>query len=410
MTTVLRTPERRLVYGLFEAAVAAVHGSRCVADYLRIHPITRPVAVVAIGKAASEMAAGARGQLGDKLAQALIITKQGYLAARLQADARFECMESAHPVPDQRSLDAGDRLCRYLAALPGSMAVLFLISGGSSSLVEVLAEHVQPDELARANQWLQASGLAITQINRIRGRLSRIKGGGLLACMGERPVTVLLISDVPDDDPAVIGSGLLLPGKPAVAAVQLPDWFPRMVQSPHDPAPAVRTPCHHIVATNHQALCAARDKGRALGHATTLITEPLSGDAAQAGQAIARYLQQAPDGLYLWGGETTVVLPQAAPPGGRNLHLALAAANALSADTDIVMLAAGTDGNDGTSGFAGAIIDDTTMARGVALRLDAGTSLQQAGAASYLAACGDALLTGPTGTNVMDMVIAIKGQ
>ena len=115
-----------------------------------------------------------------------------------------------------------------------------------------------------------------------------------------------------------------------------------------------------------------------------------------------------PEGIYLWGGETTVILPAISGTGGRNQHLALSAAQVLPAHGDIVILAAGTDGTDGPTDYSGAIVDADTLERGQANGLDAGSCLQQADSGSYLAACGDLLQTGPTGTNVMDMVIAYK--
>jgi hydroxypyruvate reductase len=139
------------------------------------------------------------------------------------------------------------------------------------------------------------------------------------------------------------------------------------------------------------------------------MQQPLAGDAYLAGKTIVLQLQQLPDGLYLWGGETTVKLPESSGYGGRNQHLALSAAETLAPDDDIVILAAGTDGTDGPTDHAGAIIDFSTRERGQANGLDAHSCLLQADSGSYLAACGDVLQTGPTGTNVMDMVIAGKG-
>jgi hydroxypyruvate reductase len=140
------------------------------------------------------------------------------------------------------------------------------------------------------------------------------------------------------------------------------------------------------------------------------MEEPLAGDAQLVGEAIVSQLQALPEGCYLWGGETTVALPETTGTGGRNTHLALAAARRMTLRDSMVILAAGTDGTDGPTGYAGAIVDASTLRRGQRQGFDAQVCLQQADSARYLATSGDLLQTGPTGTNVMDMVVACKGD
>ena len=356
------------------------------------------------------MTRGATAVLDRQIINGLVITKTGHGDEQLESDARFHCIESGHPLPNNDSLSAGRALCRFLQAAPDDREFLFLISGGTSSLVEVMPEGLPLQQLVRVNQWLVGSGLAIDEINRVRQTLSLIKGGGLLAYLKGRPATVLLISDVPGDDPGTLGSGLLIPADRSTLATRLPEWLPRTGCRPVPDHYLSDTVHHHLIATNRQALLAAADRGRALGHAVTVMEEPLAGEAQLAGQAIVAQLQQLPQGVYLWGGETTVELPANAGTGGRNQHLALSAARALPADEDIVILAAGTDGTDGPTDYAGAIVDAGTLERGRAQGLAVDSCLQQADSGRYLAATGDVLLTGPTGTNVMDMVIAYNGD
>ena len=410
MTQTKHTATRQLVYELFQAGLAAVNGERCVADYLSRNPLQRPVSLVATGKAACAMARGAMAVLGRQVVNGLVITKTGHGDVQLERDPRLHCIESGHPLPNINSLLAGDALCQFLEDAADSSELLFLISGGTSSLVEVLNEGLQLQQLIRANQWLMGSGLPIGEINRVRQTLSLIKGGGLLAHVKDRPATVLLISDVPGDDPGAIGSGLLVPGAQSPLTASLPEWLPVPALRPVPDSDLSDTVHHHIIATNKMALQAAADRGRALGYAVTVMEEPLAGDAQLAGQAIVSKLEQLPDGIYLWGGETTVRLQAIAGTGGRNQHLALSAAQALPAHEDIVILAAGTDGTDGPTDYAGAMIDSGTLERGQVKGFDADSCLQQADSGSYLAACDDVLQTGPTGTNVMDMVIACKGS
>lgn len=145
----------------------------------------------------------------------LVITKDGHVAPELIARSNVEIRESGHPVPDQRSLEAGERLLRWLRELPPLVEPLFLISGGASSLVEVLEDGVTLEHLGRLNAEGLASGMEIVELNARRSGLSRLKGGGVARLLRNRPARALFISDVPGDDPAVIGSGLLGPsGQP----------------------------------------------------------------------------------------------------------------------------------------------------------------------------------------------------
>jgi hydroxypyruvate reductase len=360
------------------------------------------------------MVAGARATLGAQLRQALVITKTGHLAPALQQDPRFVCMEAGHPVPDAASLAAGQALTRFLQECPQGNNLLVLISGGTSSLVEVLPESVDLGALQSLNDWLLASGLPVQDINRVRSAVSRIKGGRLANWLGPQPVTVLLLSDVAGDDPAAIGSGLLYPA-PAqpLDAIPLPDRLRSMILACQSgPVPASGADCvqHHIIARLGDALDAAHRHALRLGYTATVMSPELSGDALQAGREIAAMLESKPAGAYLWGGETTVDLPPQAGQGGRCQSLALTAACALAGREHIVLLAAGTDGTDGPGTAAGAMVDGTTLERGTASGLDAGRCLQRADAGTFLEASGDLVITGPTGTNVTDLVIAVKSE
>lgn len=398
---------RRDLEAIFRAALAAVDGRTVVRDYLAAHPVAGEQAVVAIGKAAGAMLAGARDVLGERLASALLISKPGHFHPEPGQDARITCLAGGHPLPDASSLAAGERLLAWLHGLPAGQRVLFLLSGGASSLVEVPAPGVDLPLLQRANRWLLGSGLDIHAVNRVRHALSAIKGGRLCRYLDGRPARVLLVSDVPGDDPASIGSGPLYaaaaaaPGLPA-----LPDWL-ILPAAGTPPAPAAAVP-HVVVASLDRALAAGAAHARTLGHVATVMPGMLAGPAADAGRRLAGELRATGPGIRLWGGETTVVLPAQPGQGGRNQHLALAAALALAGRQDILLLAAGTDGNDGNTPVAGAIVDGTTVARAAAAGRDPAHDLQAADAGRCLAAAGDLLVTGPTGTNVMDLAIGLK--
>ncbi len=408
MNRMARTRARGHLESIFHAALAAVNGRTVVLRHLTERPLAGDIAVVAIGKAAAAMLAGARAALGEQLVSALLISKAGHFDDSLQQDARISCVQGGHPLPDAHSLAAGARLLQYLAGIPAHMPLLFLLSGGASSLVEVLPDGVSLELLSRTNRWLLGSGMDIRAMNRIRQALSAIKGGRLLAWLGDRPTRVLLISDVPDDDPAIIGSGLLYPAVGPVEKLPvLPGWLalPATAAAPRADSAAVP---HHLVASHTAALQAGADCARTLGYPARVMREIVAGPAVQAASRIVQQLCTDAPGISLWGGETTVVLPEHPGRGGRNQQLALAAAIALQGRHAILLLAAGTDGNDGSTRAAGAIVDTGTVDRAGARGLDAASSLRLADAAPCLEAAGDVLYTGPTGTNVMDMVIGLR--
>jgi glycerate 2-kinase len=406
---------RTHLQGIFASALKSVNGRRCTAAFLSTYPANQPVYLVATGKAAGAMAAGALDVLGDRLQRALVVTKAGHADTRLANDRRLTCLEAGHPVPDHRSLAAGDALIRFLGSAPADAELLFLISGGTSSLVERLPDGLSLAMLQKVNQWLLGSGLPIGTVNRIRQSLSCIKGGRLAKWLEGRGTRVLMISDVAGDDPAIIGSGLLFPVEAGpVDAAGLPRWLAALLARFGTAGDADTTrPCpvtHYIIARLEDALEAAADHARSLGYPVTIVSASLAGDALAAGRAIVHYLADKPPGIYLWGGEPTVKLPARPGRGGRCQSLALAAALQMRQHEPLVLLAAGTDGTDGPSGPAGAVVDPGTLSRGTARGLAARHCLNAADAGNFLATSGDLLVTGPTGTNVTDIVIALKGN
>jgi hydroxypyruvate reductase len=403
---------KAILRSLLEAALHAVDGRILVARAL--HERAAPVAgVIAFGKAASSMLEGALQAQPD--VPALLITKDGHVSPRLWNHPGVEVREAGHPLPDARSLQAGRRLLEFIAASPKDAPLLFLLSGGASSLVEVLPTGVTLKDWRRVNAWLLASGLDIHAMNAVRKRLSCIKGGRLLEHLDGRSAVVLMISDVPGDDPASIGSGPLVPSPEVSLPVGLPDWIERLLATaPPSPAPEdgrwrqVET---RIIATNGMALDGAVQAAMGLGLPIHRHAEFLQGDAAEVGARLARWLMDAaPPGLHLWGGETTVRLPPEPGRGGRNQHLALSAALALDGRSDIALLAAGTDGTDGTTEYAGACVDGHTATRLRVAGIDPTAVLVRADSGTALAAIGAQWHTGPTGSNVMDLVLAWKQE
>ncbi|WP_232020192.1 glycerate kinase type-2 family protein [Sulfuriflexus mobilis] len=401
---------RQNLLNIFNHALLAVNGRHCVATALREAPVNGPVVVIAIGKAAASMARGAEEVLGEQITDGLVITKYGHTGA-----CRLTCLEAAHPVPDENSLVAGQALLDCLARNPQATTFLFLISGGASALVEVLPEGMDSGDLARINDWLLGSGLDIARMNRVRKSVSMIKGGRLATYLAGRATVGLLISDVIGDDPAVIGSGLLA-ATPAdimgLADINLPGWFSALSELA-GPMPAASDPCFetirlNVIASLNMACSAAAHKADALGYDVFLHPDLFCCDAESTGVRLATAVMRGANILHIWGGETVVELPAQPGRGGRNQHLALAAAISLQGHPDCLLLAAATDGTDGPTPDAGALVDGETLARGELSGVNAQACLQAFDAGSFLEASGDLINTGPTGTNVMDIVLGLK--
>ncbi|HUO19829.1 MAG TPA: DUF4147 domain-containing protein [Steroidobacteraceae bacterium] len=383
-------PRRALLLTLLEAALEAVDGRRCVREALRAEPLppgadAAPVWLAAVGKAAPAMALGAYDALGGRIARALVITRAGHTPAGLEGRAGVELIASSHPVPDERSLAAGARLLEWVQALPPAAEPLFLISGGASSLVEVLRTGLTLADLEAFTTRELAAGTAIGTLNTRRIALSRIKGGRLTAQLAGRPARALYISDVPGDDPALIGSGLLGP------ASEGPDRVTR-----------------RVVASVEQAVAAAAAAARALGLGVHTGARRFDEDAVRLAARCAHELRLSQSAVCVWGGESTVQLPPHPGRGGRNQHLALAAARLIAGQADLMLLAAGTDGTDGVTEDAGALVDAESCARVALAGMDVDRCLATADSAAALAASGDLLHLGPTGTNVGDLVIGLK--
>jgi glycerate 2-kinase len=378
--------------GLLHAALSAVDGRRCVRDALCAaavgaarEPVQGPVWLAAVGKAAAAMTLGAHDVLGARIERALVITRSGHIASDLEALTGIEIVTGAHPVPDARSLVAGERLLEWVEGLPGAVQPLFLISGGASSLTEVPVSGTTLADLESFTSRALASGIAIGELNAQRIARSAIKGGKLTARLRGRPAQALFVSDVPGDDPGVIGSGLLGPANAG------PDRVRRT-----------------IVASIGQAVEAARTAAAARGLTVHPPTARFDASAGRVAARCAHELLLSAAQACVWGGESTVQLPPHPGRGGRNQHLALTAAKLIAGQPELMLLAAGTDGTDGVTEDAGALVDADSCARVALSGLDVDQCLAQADSAGALGASGDLVHTGPTGTNVGDLVIGLK--
>jgi hydroxypyruvate reductase len=356
---------------LWQAGVAAVGGSGSVETALGHLRVTRPDRIIAVGKAATAMALPAARKWPD--VPCLIVTKYGHSA---DAPTDATVIEAAHPVPDAASLAAGRALQKAVAACAPGDHLLMLVSGGASALAEVPVGGLDLAGLQAETNALLASGADIGMMNVHRTARSQIKGGKLLAGFGGQLITTLALSDVEGDALATIGSGIANAPKDRAF-----DFSP------------------HIIASNAIARAAVA-KASPLPVRTN--TETLYADVADLGRQIADHLTAAAPGLHIMGGEPVVHLPAYPGKGGRNMALALTLAREIAGVEGLRILVAGTDGTDGPTDAAGAVVDGTTW------QADAQAALDRADAYPWLAAHGALVKTGPTGTNVMDLLIACK--
>ncbi len=446
--TATRAPAavRRLLARLYGAAVAAVGPSRLARQALAVTgsrlrvrgvggvgatlPLEHGLVVLGAGKGVAGLAAGIEGALGARVVGGVVIVPPGY-ERRL---ARIALATGAHPVPDRRSRDATRRLLAVLDHHPDA-AVLVVLMGGASSLLAAPAPGLTLGDERRVGAWLVASGLDIAAMNAVRKHVSAIKGGRLAARLVGRAAAALVVSDVPGDDLAVVGSGPTVADPTsygdalaALARAGGAERLPARVRAhlargargaiPETPKPgttAARACPTLLLAGNATARAAALRLARRAGIATVVeLRRPLVGTPAAAAHALARHvrglqarLRRGRPALLIVGGETTVTLGRRHGRGGRNQELAAALAGELAGRPGWALLAAGTDGIDGPTDAAGAFADGTTGRRAAAAGRPLAEALRRHDVHPCLAAVGELFSPGPTGTNVADLSLVL---
>jgi len=411
MTDILK--KRKKVLKIYNDALQSVRGEQCVKNYLYRHSkklhFDKNIAILSIGKAAASMAAGAYAILSENIISGLVVTKENHLLGESLL-SKFEYIGSSHPIPTQKSLHAGQKVIDFISNLPDSTRLLVLISGGASALVEKLKPNVKLDDLVRANAWLLSSGLNIEQINSIRQQLSMIKGGGLIPVAKHLNTINLLLSDVLSNEAAYIGSGLFVEPVKVIKKISIPDWLEILLdECTKCELESIAKPniCIDLVATNNMLLEQIIEISKKEGNIFKSDVA-LSASVEVEAKNIFSIITKGESGLYIWGGEPTVILPEQVGNGGRNQHLALLMAKHINGMSNTIILCIGTDGTDGNTKDAGAMVDGGTVQRGELEGHSVGKCLSAYNAAEFLNASGDVVNTGPTGTNVMDVVIAYK--
>jgi glycerate 2-kinase len=397
------------------------------------------VLLISLGKAAVPMAAAAAEILGELLLAGIVVTKYGHVTTRA-LPTRLKVVEAGHPIPDDAGLRAGQEIVSLLRSdtAAGTACdydlVLVLLSGGASALVPAPVSGLDLGHLQVTTDLLLRAGATIVEMNAVRKHLSQLKGGQLARLASRAPVATLILSDVVGDPLDVIASGPTAPDPTTYADAQsileqyaLTDQVPtevlehlaagiagELAETPKAGDPLFERVLNLLVGSNRLAADAVVAKAQEMGYHSLLLTTFMEGEAreiAKVAVACARSIRThaqplAPPACLVWGGETTVTV-RGGGKGGRNQELALSAALGLAGMDDLALMALATDGSDGPTDAAGAIVDGASTERAREKGSDALAALRDNDAYPLLESTGDLLRIGPTGTNVNDLLVLL---
>lgn len=381
------------------------------------------VFVVAAGKAAGAMARAAEEVLGERISGGLVVTKDGHDPG----PDTFESVFASHPEPDERGVEAARKVQELAETLGEGDLLLALISGGASALLADPAPPIELADLKKLTGDLLRSGADIGEINTVRKHVSVLKGGGLVRLAHPAPTIALLLSDVVGDDPSSIASGLTAPDPTTLEdtrrvldryEIEPPESIAAHLQSveetPASDDPVFENVVNFICGGGRHAAEAAAKKAGELGYAPLLLTTVLTGDALGAASMYAAIVREVmasgnpiqPPCAIVSGGEATVTV-RGSGTGGPNQEFALTLAVELDGVEGWAAFAADTDGNDGSTDAAGGLVDGQTAEKVRDSAVDPGEALANNDSYTALEAGNALLVTGPTGTNVNDLRVAI---
>ena len=391
------------------------------------------ILVVGAGKAVAPMAKAIEDLLGNRIAGGVIVVKDEH-GLPLK---KIKVCEASHPVPDKRGVQGTEDILALVEKAGARDLVICLISGGGSALLIAPVKDISLEDKQMATKLLLASGATIHEFNTVRKHLSRAKGGRLAQVAYPATLTSLILSDVVGDDLDVIASGPTVPDSSTFQdAEQILKGYGiwdqlaesirnhmvngssgRIEETPQSDNPAFQKCSQVLVGTNLQALKAAAKTAEEIGYHPIILSSKVEGEAREVAKFFAAIGREAlasknpmnPPVCALCGGETTVTL-KGDGRGGRNQEFALAASLAIEGLDDIVVLSGGTDGNDGPTDAAGAIVDGTTVARARENDLDPKDFLRRNDSYSFFKKLDDLVMTGPTRTNVMDIYMLLAGR
>ena len=400
---------------IISASIRAVQPDAAVRRALEGQNFPGRVFLVAAGKAAWQMAKAVHDCLGSRIDAGVVVTKYDHVMGPI---ANFLCCEAGHPVPDENSFSGTQKALDLVADLRPEDTVLFLLSGGGSALFE--KPLIPGGELQDITSQLLACGADIVEINTIRKRLSAVKGGKFAQHCAPAQVFSIVLSDILGDPLDMIASGPACPDSTTAAqAVAIAEKYDLKLSPQARALLTVETPktldnvTTRITGSVRQLAAAAADACRGLGYEPILLTDMLSCQAKEAGSFLASILRtHAGSGkklAFLAGGETVVKLTGKGK-GGRNQELALSAAPGIAGLPGTAVFSVGSDGTDGPTDAAGGYVDYETAAALTAQGIDIFTVLADNDAYHALQACDGLIITGPTGTNVNDIAVALLNQ
>ena len=385
------------------------------------------ILVVGAGKASGPMAQALEEILGDQLAGGVVNVKEGYAVPT----QKIELIEAAHPVPDENGLRGTERILQLATDAGEDDLVFCLISGGGSALMELPAGRIMLDDLQQLTDQLLRSGATINEVNTIRKHISQVKGGGLARAAAPATLIALILSDVVGNPLDFIASGPTVPDTTTfqdawnlLRKFGLQDTIPERVraqlerglnqsipETPKEGDPIFAHTASVLVGSNEIAARAALDAARELEYNAILVTTWVEGEAREVAKVMAgvakglirHHSPLPPPACVIFGGETTVTV-RGEGKGGRNQEMALAASLALDGWEEVAVMAVGTDGTDGPTDAAGGIADGAVIARARALDLDPLAYLDRNDSYLFLQQTDALIVTGPTNTNVNDLV------
>jgi glycerate-2-kinase len=404
------------------AGIAAVDPGDLVRRALTEQAIEGDVRVVAVGKAAAPMASATLKVLGHRIRGGVLISPDP-----VTIQSTIACYVGGHPVPNERGAEGAREIAGLARGLNVGDTLLCLISGGASSLMTLPPDGITVAEIATTTALLLRAGAAIGELNCVRKHLDRLKGGRLSALAFPARVVSLVLSDVVGDSLSTIASGPTVADPStfvdAISVLESYDLWDRVppsvreqltASSDESPKPGdvrLESAASFVIGSNMTAVEAACAQARSLGYEARVVTTSLTGEASRAGTDIVRDLRtesrRAGSRVALiYGGETTVTV-RGTGTGGRNQELVLGAAIAMDGTQGLAVASLGTDGVDGPTDAAGAVADGDSVRKAKAAGLDPMTSLANNDSHKFWKALGALVRTGPTGTNVMDIVVAL---
>ena len=391
------------------------------------------ILVVGAGKAAAPMGKTVEDLLGDRISDGVVVVKDEH-GLPLK---KIKVCEASHPVPDKRGVQGTEEILSLVKNAGERDLIICLISGGGSALLIAPVLEISLEDKQNATKLLLACGATIHEINTVRKHLSRVKGGRFAQIANPATITSLILSDVVGDDLDVIASGPTVPDSSTFQDAEqilkgygIWDQLASSVRShiekgssgqiedtPKSDNPAFLKCSQVLVGTNLHALKAAGEAAESLGYRTLILSSKVEGEACEVAKfytAVAKEILESdypmePPVCVLAGGETTVTI-RGNGRGGRNQEFALAAALMVEGLDNLVVLSGGTDGTDGPTDAAGAIVDGATVARARAKNLDPKDFLQRNDSYNFFRKLDDLIMTGPTRTNVMDIYMLLAGR